>query len=837
MMYKRWVVYGWAVLVSSAAWASAGSIDPGLQQFLATQAPDARVSTLVYMQDMVDLDALTARLDQEQASLRRRHEVVVRALQEKAQATQAPLLAELAQMQSDGRVQSFESFWIANAVRVDAPAAQIEVIARNPSVRTIFYNYAVQLIEPVAASPAPSGLRAPEPGLIAIRADEAWALGYDGTGVLVANMDTGVDGNHPALASRWAGVADPRYAGHPEWAWRDALNSPPTMFPTDTYWHGTHTMGTVCGGAPGDQVGVAPGAHWIADNCINQGVGPEFESDVITGFQWFADPDGNPTTDWDVPAVISNSWGVNSYIGGYPPCDPTFWAYLDACEAVGTVILFSAGNEGPGANTLRRPADRATDDYRTCAVAAVDANTTGWPIAGFSSRGPTNCTPTGAPAIKPNIAAPGVSVRSCYPGGGYYYSDGTSMASPHVNGVVALMRQACPELSVQQIKQIIYDTAFDLGATGEDNAYGWGMIDAYEAVQQALFQCVPHPPTALGGNAATTVNTGVSIALSADDDGKPNPPGALSYIIVALPAHGHLLDANGAAILSVPYPLPSLGNTVHYQPNAYFTGGDNFTFKANDGGTPPEGGDSNVAAILITVNAVSQLIYSFPLDSDPGWSTQGQWAFGHPTGGGSHNKDPLNGHTGTNVYGYNLSGDYTNNMPQYFLTSAAINCAQVGGTQLRFYRWLAVEAFDHARVDVSNDGATWVNVWDNNGLGVNESAWSYQMYNIAATADGKASVSVRWGLGPTDGSVTFPGWNLDDVEIWGLATPAWVVGDLNCDGTVGFGDINPFVMRLSSPGAYWTTYPACADSNGDINGDGVVSFSDINPFVALLTGH
>ena len=138
---------------------------------------------------------------------------------------------------------------------------------------------------------------------------------------------------------------------------------------------------------------------------------------------------------------------------GYPPCDETFWTYLDACEAAGIVIIFSAGNEG--SQGLRRPADRATDDYRCFAVAAVDANDPDWPIAGFSSRGPTYCTPNGDPAIKPEIAAPGVDVRSTLPGGGYGTKSGTSMASPHVNGVVALMREYNPNMAVDEIKEII----------------------------------------------------------------------------------------------------------------------------------------------------------------------------------------------------------------------------------------------------------------------------------------------------------------------------------------------------------------------------------------------
>ncbi len=837
-MYRRWVVCGWAVLCGTAL-APAGSVDPGLQQVLATKAPEETVSTLVYMMDRVDLGVLTTALDQQRASLQRRHEVVVRALQEKAHTTQIPLLTELGQRQVEGRVQSFEPFWVGNIIRVDAPAREIEALARHPDIDTIYYNCEIETVEPAPTQPGhadnPNGSpRTPEIGLVAIRAPEVWALGYTGEGVLTSTLDTGVDGNHPALHNRWRGL-DPLYQGHPQWAWFDPVTN--TTYPQAFGAHGTHTMGTVLGGAPGDQIGVAPGAQWIHAAVIDRVSIPQTVADAILAFQWLIDPDGNPSTAWDVPQVCSNSWGVTTY-HGYPPCDQTFWSFIDADEAAGIVQLFSAGNEGPGAETLRRPADRATTTYNSLAVGAVNANNSTWPIADFSSRGPSHCTPGGSAAIKPEIAAPGVDVRSSVPGGGYeqWGWSGTSMASPHVNGTVILMRQACPELTVDQIKQIIYDTAHDLGPPGDDNSYGWGMIDAYEAVLMALDQCVPHPPTAFNGIANTTVNTGVTITLTADDDNKPNPPGMLSYIIKSLPQHGHLLDPNSGPVLGTPYTLAGFGAQVIYQPNAYYAGSDSFTFVANDGGTPPEGGDSNTATISIVVAGVPELVYSFPLDTDPGWTTEGQWAYGQPTGGGSHAHDPTSGHTGNNVYGYNLQGDYTDFMPQYCLTTTAIDCSRVGGALLRFYRWLGVEAFDQATIEVSNDGTTWNNVWLSNGITYGDSAWAYQTCNIAAPADGHDTVYIRWGMGPTDHSVTYPGWNVDDVEIWGLLTPEWVVGDLNCDGVVNFGDINPFILRLSSPAGYWTTFPACADSNGDINGDGAVNFGDINPFVTLLAG-
>lgn len=159
------------------------------------------------------------------------------------------------------------------------------------------------------------------------------------------------------------------------------------------------------------------------------------------------------------------------------------------------------------------------------------------------------------------------------------------------------------------------------------------------------------------------------------------------------------------------------------------------------------------------------------LDTDPGWSVQGAWAFGQPTGqGGQYGyEDPVSGFTGTSVYGYNLNGDYTNNMPMYSLVTTPIDCSGLSATRVKFHRWLNVQPppDDWSGVFVSNDGTTWSQLWQS-VLSPLENSWQYVEYDISQVADGQATVYLRWTMGPTDATVTSSGWNIDDVEIWGI---------------------------------------------------------------------
>ncbi len=230
-----------------------------------------------------------------------------------------------------------------------------------------------------------------------------------------------------------------------------------------------------------------------------------------------------------------------------------------------------------------------------------------------------------------------------------------------------------------------------------------------------------------------------------------------------------------------------------------------------------------------------QVIYDFPLDSDPGWTTTGLWAWGVPTGGNQDpygQPDPTSGHTGSNVYGYNLNGDYEPSLPPRDLTSAALDLTGVTDCRLEFWRWLGVESpsYDHAYLYISNDGSTWNMLWQNTAT-VDDGAWTFQEYDISAYADDQATVYLRWTMGLTDGSWNYCGWNIDDIQVIGIpAAPQICPGDANCDGQVDFGDINAFVAALVEG-----TYCDGTGDNADVLQDGSVGFEDINPFVELLT--
>ncbi len=391
------------------------------------------------------------------------HARVIEELRSNSRRSQAAILEMIEA--AGARVKEHKSFWISNCIYIRADAEFIRELAQRPDVEMVTENPDIVLVEPVDSGAITASTMTAEPGLTDIGAREAWAMGLKGAGRIVCNFDTGVNGNHPALVARWRGANGAPAAA----CWFDPFTN--TTFPVDSHGHGTHTMGTIAGMDGPDTVGVAFEAQWIAAGVVDRGGGfSRTVADILAAFQWAVDPDGNPQTIDDVPDVINNSWGVPAgYLGG---CDGTFWDAIDNVEAAGVVCLFAAGNEGPYARTIRTPADRITSPLNCMAVGAL--NGPYGQIANFSSRGPSGCDSS---TIKPELVAPGVNIRSCDRNGGYRTMSGTSMATPHVAGAVALLRQFNPQATVNQVKAAVLYGADDLGSPGDDNDYGHGKLN------------------------------------------------------------------------------------------------------------------------------------------------------------------------------------------------------------------------------------------------------------------------------------------------------------------------------------------------------------------------
>jgi bacillopeptidase F len=423
---------------------------------------------LCLLKDRVDIEELDKFLYEIKANPQERAYYVITTLQQKANSTQTRLINYLSNKLSSGEVKQFQSFWITNLIMVEANKNVILDLAQSDEIELMDFDALLQQDPYVYEGPAPENIEGSEIGLRVINADKLWKMGITGEGRLVMNIDTGVEGSHPALSSRWRGNFVPSNQ-----AWFDPEGN--TTFPTDCDDHGSHTMGIMTGRAGTDTIGVAPDAQWIAAKTI---CSSPHTSKSIAAFQWAMNPDGNPNTINDMPDVISNSW--------YDPnatdeCTGIYKQTFDAIEAAGIAIVFSAGNNGPNASTITKPKNINTNEVNVFCVGNINGNTAGYPIASSSSRGPSTCGGTGSLLIKPEVVAPGTSVRSSVRGGGYSTMSGTSMASPHVAGAIALLKQVFPNLTGSQLKYALYNTAVDLGDPGEDNTYGKGLIDVYAA--------------------------------------------------------------------------------------------------------------------------------------------------------------------------------------------------------------------------------------------------------------------------------------------------------------------------------------------------------------------
>jgi bacillopeptidase F len=445
----------------------------------AARAADDPVTYLVHLGEATLPTALSLPTDR----LARRHAVVAW-LQERARRSQRDAVDLLRQHVASGRIAGFRSYWIANVLVVEGGLETAVALTLLPTVAAIVPNRAI----PLALPEGPELSQEPPNiawGVDRIDADRVWAeCGITGRGIVVANVDSGVDWTHPDLQRKYRGynAADPAASDH-NYHWFDFTGTyPRAPGPRDTTGnyvakvHGTHVMGTIVGSSPDGTTitGVAPEAQWIAVKVFDDNGQPATEEAFLASFQWLLAPtdlQGAHPDPAKAPDVVCNSWGDSE-----DGASTVFRQSIEALRAAGILTVFAAGNTGPGTGTIDAPASYTN----TLAIGATNPTDL---VAEFSSRGPS---PWGQ--LKPDQMAPGVSIVSTAPGGGYATLSGTSMATPHAAGTLALMLEAdcsalgVPTVPITTIEGILRDTALELGDPGPDNTYGYGRIDAHAAV-------------------------------------------------------------------------------------------------------------------------------------------------------------------------------------------------------------------------------------------------------------------------------------------------------------------------------------------------------------------
>jgi serine protease AprX len=538
------LVLGWM----SGAGAHAASIGMDLAAELAARGPQDEITIIATLTDRVT-PRLYERADRSQRDTR-----LVEALRQKAAATQATHRVFL----HNNGARQFRELWVINGFAVTARASVIRQLASRPGIELIRLDSTLEAPVTTSGSAAP-----PEWNLNAVRAPELWSLGFTGSGVVVANMDTGVDVHHPDLSAKWRGGEN---------SWYDPHNEHPT--PYDASGHGTQTMGIMIGGAAGGTaIGVAPDATWIAAKLYND-AGVARYSDIHLAFQWLLDPDGDLAT-LDAPDVVNASWGLTGTAG---QCITEFSTDIEVLKAAGIAVAIAAGNDGPAPLTSLSPANNPPG----FAAGAVDAELA---IASFSSRGPSACDGT----VYPELVAPGVNINTADLSFGglplYAVVSGTSYAAPHVAGAMALLAGAFPSASVAQLEAALTGSAHDLGVAGEDNSYGYGLADVEAAYRQ--LSAAPANQAPFASSDAWSMETGTTLDVAAPgvlgNDGDADGD-TLTAVLDAGPASGSLaLDADGS---------------FRYTPNAGFAGTDSFAYRAFDGAL-----HSDPSTVSITVNA------------------------------------------------------------------------------------------------------------------------------------------------------------------------------------------------------------------------------------------
>ncbi|MFG6150604.1 S8 family serine peptidase [Halobacillus sp. B23F22_1] len=676
---------------------------------------------------------------------------VVHELRATSKETQHELNNYLSKAEDQGDVTSFQPYYIVNAVSVTSNKKVMEEIASFAEVEKILPNRTREIYQPVETPKnevKADTLDVASWGIDRIGAEQVWnETGIDGSGVVVANIDTGVQWDHPGLMEKYRGYqAENLDQVNHEFNWYDATADEPE--PYDDQGHGTHTMGTVAGSEPNEtnQVGVAPGAKWIAVKAFTAAGGTDV--DLLDAAEWLLAPkdeEGNPHSE-KAPDVINNSWG------GGPGLDEWYREMVQNWRNAGIVPVFSAGNDGEaGDGSIAAPANYP----ESIAVGATDNNDE---LAYFSSVGPSPYDGE----IKPDISAPGVNINSTVPGSDYDHTySGTSMAGPHVAGTVALLLEADQSLTVDQIEELLYDTADP--ATSDDypddpnEGFGNGITNAYTAVSAVV--------SGIGEITGNVYEEGEDTEVPVIE----HEPLTESYKGLELPIVADISDNVSVDHVEVQYRVDS---EEWQTADAELIAGnfENGTYQASVPGDHLNGEslEYKLSAIDFGENEAESDVYSIELqdgitvgysedfESTPaGWVSFGEsnsWEWGEPDSG------PDGAASGERVYATNLEGTYESNADMT-LRLPPVEVHE-GDMYLQFKSWYELERnYDYGHVVVSTDNENWEQLAEFND---ESNDWTESEVNLSEY-EGQ-TVYVAFHV-ETDGSVVKDGWYIDDVAL------------------------------------------------------------------------
>ncbi len=453
-----------AMVITSLSYNNSFAIEDKISEGLKDKInKDSIVDVLIDVKDMNKINTIVKPEDSKEKEVLNR-EKYISEIEENTKISQKEIIDFIEENIKEGNIESYDSFYITNTINVVGKSETIKEISKLQNVSYIEENDTVKLNTEENLyddSQLASNYRW---NFSNTRVNEVYSnYNFKGSGVVIGFLDSGVDYTHKELKDNWRGHTE-----GVEYSWFDVFGKSAKPEDGENSGHGTATAGV----AVGKTVGVAPEATWIAARAF-QGMRTK-NSDILKAAQWFLAPGGRADM---TPDIINNSWGENTNSRWF---DQMLTSWIKA----GIIPVFASGNSRttvtPG--SIEYPAS----SLDVISVGAVDE---GNKIGYFSKIGPSSLD-TSKSTIKPEVVAPGVSVYTCEPGNIYSNWTGTSIASPNVAGIIALIKEANPNLKINDIKTILTVTASPLTDNSNKNApnmtYGYGIVNAKKAVDLAM---------------------------------------------------------------------------------------------------------------------------------------------------------------------------------------------------------------------------------------------------------------------------------------------------------------------------------------------------------------